>query len=1003
MKRRIDSIKKIGVSTAVGRIMADLHALIAEHGSIVMASFYGIDSVVRGVAAGIVSNQEIIVEHPDVTSSVMSSYGYSHGGESFWAYNKGYRMFTRPFISEPGRNIVHCVLIHERCFVSEYKTDEGYAGSKIVLSGLISNETSDIRAAVMARLSADFNVPNIPEWAHYIYEQLESRECLIPLRSLLNEDIGWLVDGVRIDIQESDVLDIITDGLREGRIALPEGNIEAPALRSYEVLADYLHEYAPYLAEKVEQSAPPLHDIDGDALPAEIRTMDRIPFPVQAHAATALYKGVLAARKGEMPKALFLNCGDMGTGKTQIANTLMHLLCSHYGGLRVLVMVPQITIPQWKNEEILKTVSYAKVTVLNNWKDTLSYIQRTMGVKPNGLEVVLIGHDRAKLGYDPWTCALYRRIKGSKRVYAWHCPDCFNVLMDPREPDFPAHWDVLAYGEPPDDIPSSGILSGYVSVKWRRTAAVMRDMRKCPHCGAILRRPANRANNETRFRPRLEPAWLMKNRLPKGHFDLMVLDEFHLFRGDSGRGAAMASLVCISKFVLGLSGTPTTGRASSIYRILERICMNVLMDDGFEHGSLESFVQRYGRLQEITKVYPDSGVHTRRNRERKTVRELPGIAPAVYVRYLMSSVFIDLEDLGVPLVELDEWVEFVELDTDHRDAYRVFHRNLESACKQLMARGNRGAYSKFLPAVLNYAVHPCEQEVVLGDPEDGEIITAPGFGADYYSAPERRLLELVLDDVAEDRCAIVYCWYTNKYGIDKRVSKVLTDHGVRSVVLKSTTVSPDERQDWIRKQIRDGAQVIVANLSLVEVGLNLVQTPSIYVYQNSYQTEKVRQATKRAHRPHQTKRCKIVYIVPDGTQCVPQFTNSVACRAQAMYLEGRLLADELARYTDGYNELTRDLSKCLASTETAQKWRELAARDTVRTVGEADFERELRVAYKRLCRITLDLCEGKMTVQQAQDEVRKLIEVKVLSLDEHRDLKWRERRKVTPGQLCLDI
>ena len=56
--------------------------------------------------------------------------------------------------------------------------------------------------------------------------------------------------------------------------------------------------------------------------------------------------------------------------------------------------------------------------------------------------------------------------------------------MDP-EPDFPAHWDVL-HGEPPMMF-SSNLIRWSVRAQ---TAAVMRDMRKCPHCGAILRRPA---------------------------------------------------------------------------------------------------------------------------------------------------------------------------------------------------------------------------------------------------------------------------------------------------------------------------------------------------------------------------------------------------------------------------------------------------------------------------------------------------------------------------------
>ena len=307
---------------------------------------------------------------------------------------------------------------------------------KDIVSGLLENESVDRYAALMAHLSAEFNVPAIAEWGwgEYIYRELERRGRLCPMRVYVNEELGWPVDAVELSVREKDVLDVITDGLREGRISLPEGDVEAPPLGEYSTLAEYLREFAPYLAQKVERAAPPLHDIHADPLPAEIATIARVPFPVQAHAATAIYKGILAARKGKMPRVFFLNCGDMGTGKTQVANTVFHLLKSRFGRLRVLVLAPQITIPQWHKEEIMRTIPYAKVTVLNNWKETLRYIRRTKDKKPNGLEIVLMGHDRAKLGFAPWVCALYKRIRGSKSIRAWHCPDCHLPLSDPEDP-----------------------------------------------------------------------------------------------------------------------------------------------------------------------------------------------------------------------------------------------------------------------------------------------------------------------------------------------------------------------------------------------------------------------------------------------------------------------------------------------------------------------------------------------------------------------------------------
>lgn len=983
---------KLVAQTGAGRVVADLHALVTNwDNEVMMASLFGIDSVVRGVAAALVSSSArvYIDRHGCISPYWMDRVQKAAGS---------YRIITRPFLKEPGRNLVHCIVLHESCAAVELGSRRKREGEK-EHDPVVVTLDGDIVKAVNRRIAIEHNLPNVPEWYEHIYSELRSRGHLKELKVDVHQDLGSLmpVSAVALDLETSDLVNIICRGLEDLRIMLPPGEVDAPPLKGYSSLAEYLKDYAPYLAAKIEKVAKPLHDINNDHLPAEITLMKRTPWPIQAHAATAVFKGIkLALKKKLRRRSFFLNCGDMGTGKSIIATTVMHLLYHHLGGARVLLVVPGITIPQWQKAEILPTLPYAKIRVIRNWKDTLRFIKETRGKKPDGLEIVIIGRDRAKLGHDPWTCVLWKRIRMS-REYAWHCPDCYKPLPHPEEPDDYAGWEILAEGEPAEGSPLEG-------VRWKKDTPLSNALKKCPYCGAVLRRPANKALGETRLQPRIEPAWLMKRYLPKGHFDLMVVDEFHQFRGDSGRGASFASLVCISKIVLGLSGTPTTGRASSIYRILERTCMADLIEDGFQKGDIALFVRRYGRLQEITKASSSGGIHTRRDRSvKKTVRELPGIDPRVYVRYLFSSVFLDLKDIGIPLVELNEDVVFVELDKEHKKAYDDFHRKLDNACRRAIANGNRGAYAKFLPATLNYAVLPRRQEVVIGDDEEAEVVVSQDFPDDYYSAPERRLVEDVMEEISQGRRVMVYCYYTDKYAIDMRLKKVFADHGIEAAVLKSS-VPDEERQDWIQQQVDRGIMVIIANMGLVEVGLNLITLPNMFFYQGNYQTEVVRQAAKRGHRFNQKKACKVRYYVPNGTQCVPQFENMVASRAQAMYLEGRLLADELARYTDGYNALVRDVSECLAGSEVADKWQELAAKDIdIKTISEAEFEAELAEAKERLVNLTKSLCRGELTSAQVQEMVAKMVEVAELSLASYNKMKKSQRRKLVPGQLFLDF
>ena len=153
---------KIGIRNRSGDVVAELHALVTtgeyRYQQVLMASFYGVDSVVRGVAAGLVSTH-------------MQAYAFELPDRAFYMslqlnrLSGNYRILTRPFLKETGRNLVHAMVIHESCVMDALAGQKGAKrGPCGQDSPVVIAQDGDIVRAVMERLSAEHNLPNIPEW-----------------------------------------------------------------------------------------------------------------------------------------------------------------------------------------------------------------------------------------------------------------------------------------------------------------------------------------------------------------------------------------------------------------------------------------------------------------------------------------------------------------------------------------------------------------------------------------------------------------------------------------------------------------------------------------------------------------------------------------------------------------------------------------------------------------------------------------------------------------------
>lgn len=830
---------------------------------------------------------------------------------------------------------------------------------------VILAEDGNIRHAVGKYLSKKFALPG--EWVNLYYDMLPDVEELeVHINPLIDKYRGLKAVRLPEEVDEEYMLVQIDTRLKNGRLKIPS-KLGSPVGKFDPKwdMKEYLKNNITALAGQLDVMQPhfnpknPNHKMDKN-----IGLMKRIPFPVQAE----LIQGTVNAltNKNEPLNAVFCG-GDMGTGKSITALGVINVLYQKEKekgkkGYKVLIAAPGITIPKWQHKEIKETLPWAKVRVLKNHKDAVKlYEEAKAGYEPDGLEIVLVGTDRAKLGPDPWCTAVWKRVQGEK-YYAWHCPDCGKALIDPdgdpEEGDCLAGWDVLATGDRPEirgRKDSNGIPVDHVFPGWRKRS----KLKKCTSCNAVLWRPAVKKRGETKNKPR----WYISRILAKmgPWFDIFVQDEVHQTKAqDSGRGDAFAQLVKAAKKILMLTGTLVNGKSTSIKEILWRTDPGELLKNGFNRNTgMVQWAGRYGVLKKVTTVSEtDNGITVRKKKTKLQPTEEPGIAPQMTTEYLLhKTAFMELADLGLPLVEKNEIPVFIDMDKDHALEYKAFHKALHEHCRKSAMRGGKGAWSKFLPAVLNYADRPDMGGYV--EFNNGDIITAPEFDEGYYNAKERWLVKTVQKELSESRGVVIYNKYTASYGLNERIQKVLMDHNIDAKILKSNT-SPEERVNWLSEREKEGCRVIICNMRLVEVGLDLLPWPTLIFYQLDYDINIVRQAGARSWRIGQQRECRVYYPILNETQQVAQFKNIMSKRAHALMVEGRLDRSELAKFgKDEHNSMAADLANCLSNSGLTDRWRELAEKDRderLKIVSEEEFKTELDKAMKNLQKETLKLC-----------------------------------------------
>ena len=621
------------------------------------------------------------------------------------------------------------------------------------------------------------------------------------------------------------------------------------------ILADYRPLYTP---------------LQRDLYADRLRLLKRRLMGAQSDVVRAVALALRSGRRG-----VFVN-GKMGTGKTTVS--LAAAWC--HGARSILVLCPPHLTRKWQRE-VLATVPGARVGIATTPADLHAILDTPADRWHQGPLITIISRERAKLRYATVPCAATRTVRILDDDGALvtrtrlSCPDCGRLLVDK------------------EGVPLT-------------MAILKRRKHYCPDCRAALWQ-ADRTGPR-----RVALADYIKAQLPRA-YDLLIADEVHQFKGrGTAQGFALATLAGLIPQTLALTGTLFNGLSTSLFYLMYRLIPEVRAEFGVNDET--AWAARYGILERVT-VYRENeearedGAQSKRRSGNTRVEEKPGIMPALVVRLVEHTVFMNLADVAEGLPPYDEGFTLYDMTDAQASCYAALYRTLHDELIAALHSGGAGKLlGAYLQKLLTYA-DTCWDARWTDEPAVGRQLDA----AEVYPK-EQALADYCRRERGRARRVLVYVKHVGERDITARLARVLTDAGCRVAVLKADTVPSDEREEWFERQVRAGVDVVITNPTLVETGLDLLAFPSIRLHEIEYDTNTLSQATKRSWRIGQDRPVEVTFTGYRGTIQTNGLAR-VASKLRASYqADGDLMSGGLADFGDD-GDFFRDLARSIAAGE----------------------------------------------------------------------------------------
>src|SRR5690606_32994971 len=140
-----------------------------------------------------------------------------------------------------------------------------------------------------------------------------------------------------------------------------------------------------------------------------------------------------------------------------------------------------------------------------------------------------------------------------------------------------------------------------------------------------------------------------------------------------------------------------------------------------------------------------------------------------------------------------------------------------------------------------------------GEKQPHTVTQIPPYGEDRVYAKEQSLIDLVRDELAQNRPVVIYVRQTDTRDIQPRIEALIRQHVplARPFILKNT-VQAERREAVIEKEIAGGTNVLITNPILVQTGLDLIHFPTLVFYEITFNLSTMMQAAARSYRLNQT-------------------------------------------------------------------------------------------------------------------------------------------------------
>ena len=701
----------------------------------------------------------------------------------------------------------------------------------------------------------------------------------VKIRRLIDEQVvdgdGAVEQKLR-DIYETRIVRVTRSGLEhltkpnEVRAFL-EANAERLASLLRERLKPYGNSVKPEEEAVLDSLCPGRKTLPGQEKPGLL--------PDQRATAIALVRSIL--RHG------VAHCvAEMGYGKTTVGLAVAELLHLRGRGYPVLVITPPHLVEKWvrEAEEVIPEVKAVVVESISE----LEALRRSH--RPGDRLVVVISRSRIKLG-SGWAPAV---------AYRYTLPD----EGDGKEARARFREAVAKYEEARQKFLSdcAQMTEAECEARKQQLADLRRKALKraiavpvCPQCGrpavdgrevkdasALGKKPHRcrarvsdwSADDESeercdaplyQFVPEVR-RWPLADYIRKkmrGFFRLVVADEAHQYKAkESDQGWAFGALASAIPQTLTLTGTFFGGPSTSIFWLLHRTQADVRQEFGFSEE--RRWVERFGVLEETVRTRKNGGnsaYYLARERQRVSIKERPGISPAI-VRYILpTTVFRSITDLGLTLPPFQDEVVRVEMSERQAEDYLALYAKTWAWLLEYWPRYT----AAWLQWVLSRPNSAFRREVAES-PSGEQFVMLPAVGDGELLPKETWLVSTIKAELTRGRRCLVYLRQTGTRDIRDRLVHILAEAGITDVRILSETIDPRRREDWLRK---NEPSVLITNPRLVETGLDLVQYATAIFYEPDYSLYTLWQACRRIWRLGQTQPVKVyypVYVSPDQSR-----------------------------------------------------------------------------------------------------------------------------------------